>query len=57
MPIAATRRMMTGGFARAIKYQPDASTIVWLPGQDDAYSSTIRDRSGKGNNGTISGAT
>lgn len=34
-----------------------ASTVLWLPGQDDAFSSTIRDRSGFGNDGTITGAT
>jgi len=28
-----------------------------LPGQDDAYSAIIRDRSGNGNDGTITGAT
>ena len=40
-----------------IAFRPDANTVLWLPGQDDAYSSTIRDRSGQGNNGTITGAT
>ncbi len=34
-----------------------ASTTLWLPGQDDPQSSTIRDRSGFGNDGTITGAT
>lgn len=34
-----------------------ANTVLWLPGQDDAFSSTIRDRSGKKNNGAITGAT
>ena len=46
-------------YARAnwgLKFRPDANTILWLPGQDDAYSATIRDRSGKGNDGTITGA-
>ncbi len=33
------------------------NAILWMPGQDDAYSATIRDRSGKGNNGAITGAT
>jgi len=33
-----------------------AGAVLWLPGQDDAYSATIRDRSGKGNHGTITGA-
>ena len=32
-------------------------TVLWLPGQDDAFSSTIRDRSGFGNDGAITGAT
>ncbi len=31
--------------------------VLWLPGQDDPQSATIRDRSGQGNNGTIVGAT
>ena len=41
------------------KYQPRAGDgcVLWLPGQDDAQSITIRDRSGLSNNGTISGAT
>ena len=40
-----------------LTFRPDASCVLWLPGQDDPQSSTIRDRSGKGNHGTISGAT
>ncbi len=40
-----------------LTFRPDANTVLWLPGQDDAYSATIRDRSGKGNNGSITGAT
>ena len=40
-----------------IAFRPDANTQLWLPGQDDAYSATIRDRSGEGNDGTITGAT
>ncbi len=39
-----------------IPYTPDSNCKLWLPGQDDAYSSIIRDRSGNGNNGTITGA-
>lgn len=41
------------------KYVPRAGDgcVLWLPGQDDAYSATIRDRSGKGNHGAITGAT
>jgi len=39
------------------KFQPDSTCVLWLPGQDDPQSATIRDRSGKGNNGTITGAT
>ncbi len=42
---------------RGLVFRPDASTVLWLPGQDDAYSSTLRDRSGNGNDGTITGAT
>ncbi len=34
-------------------FKPDANTVLWLPGQDDAFSSTIRDRSGFGNDGTL----
>ncbi len=40
-----------------ITFRPDANTVLWLPGQDDPQSATIRDRSGKGNDGTIIGAT
>jgi hypothetical protein len=58
MPVAGNRRVFGGGTgARGIKFQPDASCVLWLPGQDDAYSSTIRDRSGKGNHGTLTGTT
>jgi len=39
------------------KFVPDSSCVLWLPGQDDPHSATLRDRSGKGNNGTIYGAT
>lgn len=39
-----------------IAFRPDSSCVLWLPGQDDAFSSTIRDRSGFGNNGAITGA-
>jgi len=40
-------------------YQPRSGDgcVLWLLGQDDAYSSTIRDRSGYNNHGTITGAT
>jgi hypothetical protein len=38
-------------------FKPDSSCVMWLPGQDDAPSTTIRDRSGYGNHGTITGAT
>jgi len=31
--------------------------VLWLPMQDDPQSATVRDRSGQGNNGTITGAT
>ncbi|KKK77854.1 hypothetical protein LCGC14_2849430, partial [marine sediment metagenome] len=40
-----------------VLYEPDASCVLWLLGQDDAYSTTIRDRSGQGNHGTINDAT
>ena len=39
-----------------ITFRPDANTVLWLPGQDDPQSSTIRDRSGFGNDGAITGA-
>ncbi len=39
------------------KFVPDSTCVLWLPGQDDPRSATIRDRSGKGNNGTITGTT
>lgn len=38
-------------------WHPTASCVLWLPGQDDPQSATIRDRSGQGNHGTIVGAT
>ena len=40
-----------------VLFEPDSNCVLWLPGQDDAYSSTIRDRSGNGNDGTITSAT
>ena len=39
------------------KYIPSASCVLWLPGEGDPYGSIITDRSGKRNNGTITGAT
>jgi len=39
------------------KFVPGADCVLYLPGQDDAYSATVRDRSGNGNNGTITGPT
>ncbi len=39
------------------KFRPDANTVMWLPGQDDPQSAVIRDRSGFGNDGAITGAT
>jgi len=47
-------------YARAnsgITFRPDANCVLWYPGQDDAYSTVIRDRSGKGNHGTLVGTT
>ncbi len=38
-----------------ITFRPDANTALWLPGQDDPQSSTIRDRSGNKNDGTLVG--
>jgi hypothetical protein len=39
------------------KYKPDASCVLYLEGQQDPQSATIRDLSGKANHGTITGAT
>lgn len=41
------------------KYVPRAGDgcVLWMPGQDDAQSATLRDRSGKANNGTIAQAS
>ena len=39
-----------------ITFRTDANTVLWLPGQDDPQSSTIRDRSGNGHDGTITTA-
>jgi len=41
---------------KRIGWQPDANTVLWLPGYEGA-GSLIRDYSGKGNHGTIYGAT
>ena len=38
-------------------YKLVQSCVLWLPGQDDPQSATIRDRSGYGNDGAITGAT
>ncbi len=40
-----------------ITFRPDANTVLWLPGQDDAQSATIRDRSGNENDGILVGTT
>lgn len=40
-----------------ITFRHGANTKVWYPGQDDPQSSTIRDRSGEGNDGTLVGTT
>ncbi len=45
------------GIGHGIAFRPDANTVLWLPGQDDAFSSTIRDRSGNGNDGTLANTT
>jgi hypothetical protein len=39
------------------KYKPDASCVLYLEGQQDPQSATIRDLSGKGNHGTLTGTT
>ena len=51
-----TRPYMVARKNNGVKWEPDTNTVLWLPGQDDAYSSTIRDRSGNGNDGTITGS-
>ena len=38
-------------------YKKVNSCVLWLPGQDDAQSSTIRDRSGNGNDGSLTNIT
>jgi len=38
-------------------YKKVNNCVLWLPGQDDPQSATIRDRSGLNNHGTITGAT
>lgn len=37
--------------------KPDANQVLNLSGQDQAIGSTLKDRSGNGNDGTITGAT
>lgn len=37
--------------------RPDANRVLWLPGIGQLQGATIFDRSGNGNNGTITGAT
>ena len=48
-------------YARAnsgVLYRPDANDVLWFPGQDDAYSATVRDRSNLvSNHGTLTGTT
>lgn len=39
------------------KYAPPSSCVLYLEGQQDAYSATIKDLSGNNNHGTIYGAT
>jgi hypothetical protein len=39
------------------KFQPSSSCVLYLEGQTDAQSATIKDKSGYGNHGTITGAT
>ncbi len=40
-----------------IVFRPDADTVLWTPGQDDAFSSTLRDRSGNNKDGDLTGAS
>lgn len=55
--ITVTRTDLVTHSTNADIYKLVKSCVLWLPGQDDAYSSTIRDRSGLGNHGTIYGAS
>jgi len=54
MPSAARR--YTRRFGQNI-YKPDSSCVLYLEGQTDYPSATIKDLSGYGNHGTITGAT
>ena len=38
-------------------YKKVQDCVLWYPGQDDAHSAVIKDRSGKGNDGTITSGT
>lgn len=48
---------LQAGANSGLTFRPDSSCVLWLPGQDDPQSATIRDRSGYGSNGAITGAT
>ncbi len=48
------RPYMRGG--SLVEFQPDASTVLWLPCQEGS-GTTVWDKSGQGNNGTISEST
>ncbi len=39
-----------------LTFRPTEDTVLWYPGQDDVNTSTLRDRSDKSNDGTITGA-
>ena len=52
-----TKPYMVARKNNGVLFEPDANTVLWLPGQDDPKSATLRDRSGAVHNGVITGAT
>ena len=54
MPILALKKVR-GPLLNLYRPTSGDDCGLWLPGQDDAYSAVIRDRSGNNNNGAITG--